>query len=77
MYEESLNEKQQDESKATYCKRRTPAQSEIKLIDFSESTAKEIYDKIRALQDPYPNAFVVCKDGTKLFLQKAKIEEEK
>ena len=67
----------QDESKATYYKRRIPNMSEIKLLDFKECTAKQLYDKIRALQDPYPNAFIVCKNDTKLFLQKAKIEEEK
>jgi methionyl-tRNA formyltransferase len=67
----------QNESKATNYKRRTPDMSEIKLSDFKDLTAKELYNKVRALQDPYPNAFVVCKDGTKLYLQKVKIDEEK
>lgn len=52
-------------------KRRTPEMSEIKLEDFKLSTAQEIYNKIRALQDPYPNAFVVCGDGSKLYLTEA------
>jgi methionyl-tRNA formyltransferase len=65
----------QDEKKATYYKRRTPDMSEIKVNDILNSSAKEIYNKIRALQDPYPNAYIVCGDGSKLFLQSASLEE--
>jgi methionyl-tRNA formyltransferase len=65
----------QDENEATYFKRRKPEESEIKISDFGNKTAKDIHNKIRALQDPYPNAFVVCKDGTKLFLKKSEFEE--
>ena len=67
----------QDESKATYYKRRTPEMSEIKISDFKEYTAEQLYDKIRALQDPYPNAFIVCKNGTKLYLMKARVDGKK
>jgi len=63
----------QDESKATSFRRRTPAQSEISASDFRDCTAEQLYNKIRALQDPYPNAFIVCKDNTKLKIQKAKV----
>ena len=69
--------KAQDESKATTYKRRTPDQSEIAVSDFAACTAKQLHDKIRALQDPYPNAFIVCKDGTKLYLQKSRTEDKK
>lgn len=54
-------------------KRRTPAMSEIKADDFANCTAKQIYDKIRCLQDPYPNPFIVCKDGVKLYITEAKL----
>jgi|TARA_Y100000310_G_scaffold25364_1_gene24287 methionyl-tRNA formyltransferase len=73
----NIKEVPQDKSKATYYKRRNPEQSEIKPEDFNKYDAEELYNKIRALQDPYPNAFVVCKNNTKLYIQKAKIEEEK
>lgn len=63
----------QDESKATYCYRRKPEMSEIKIDDFSNYTALDLHNKIRALQEPYPNAFVKCKDGTKLYLTESKI----
>ena len=67
----------QDESKATFFKRRTKDTSEIKIEDFNNFTAKEIHNKIRALQSPYPNAFIVCKDGTKLFIEYSKHGEQK
>jgi hypothetical protein len=51
--------------------------SEIKIDDFKQFTAEELYDKIRCLQKPYPNPFVVCKDGTKLYLEKVRFENEK
>ena len=67
---------EQDHSKATYYKRRKPKESEIKIKDLLECSAKQIYNKIRALQDPYPNAYIVCKDGTKLYLTGAKYDRD-
>jgi methionyl-tRNA formyltransferase len=62
--------------KGSYYKRRNPKQSEIKVSDFKYFTAEEIFNKIIGLQDPYPNAFIKCKDGTKLFLTNAKYEKQ-
>lgn len=64
----------QEESAKTYYKRRTPAMSEIKLEDFTNLSARTLYDKVRALQSPYPNAYVVCADGKKLYIEVAKNE---
>jgi len=64
----------QDESKSTFYKRRKPSMSEILIDDISTVTAEELHNKVRALQDPYPNAFIRCKDGTKLFIKKTEIE---
>ena len=61
--------------KGSYFKRRKPEQSEIKLSDFNYYTAEEIFNKIIGLQDPYPNAFIKCKNGSKLFLTNAKYEK--
>ena len=33
-----------------------------------------LYNKIRMLQDPYPNAYIVTKDNKKLFIKKAEIK---
>ncbi|MBI1935296.1 methionyl-tRNA formyltransferase [Candidatus Woesearchaeota archaeon] len=71
----SLKLIQQDHSKMTSFKRRTPAQSGIKIQDFRDFTAEQLYNKIRALQDPYPNAFIVCKDNTRLYIKKAAIDK--
>jgi methionyl-tRNA formyltransferase len=56
----------QDDKKATTFKRRKPEESEIK--DIQLKTVEELYNFIRALNDPYPNAFIKCKDGKKLYL---------
>lgn len=65
----------QDQSKQTYFKRRKPNESELTLNDFENKSAKELYDFIRALGDPYPNAYVICKDGKKLYFTGAKIDK--
>ena len=62
------NQIKQNEKEATFYKRRKPSMSEIKIEDLDSFTAKELHDKVRALQDPYPNAFITCKDGTKLYI---------
>jgi methionyl-tRNA formyltransferase len=64
----------QQEGKGSYYKRRNPSQSEIIESDFSNFTAEELFNKIVGLQDPYPNAFIKCKDGTKLYITNAKYE---
>jgi len=64
----NIKEELQDESQATFYKRRKPEDSEISIEDFKKYTAKELHNKIRALQDPYPNAYIKCKDK-KLFIK--------
>jgi UDP-4-amino-4-deoxy-L-arabinose formyltransferase/UDP-glucuronic acid dehydrogenase (UDP-4-keto-hexauronic acid decarboxylating) len=59
----------QDESQASYTPRRTPAQSEI---DWSESPER-IYNFIRALAPPYPNAFAWV-GSRKLVIPSARLE---
>lgn len=66
----------QDESKATVYKRRSPEQSELTVKDFKHKTSEELYNFIRALADPYPNAFITCKDGKKLYLTGARYDKE-
>ena len=66
----------QDEVEATTYKRRTPDQSEIFSYDFQTKTAEELYNLIRALNDPYPNAFIKCRDGSKLYITGAHLESQ-
>jgi len=68
---------EQDESKATFYWRRKPKMSEINVSDFGSYTAKELHNKIRSLQNPYPNAYIKCKDGTKLYLLKSEVDNER
>ena len=65
--------KKQNNDDATIYKRRKPSMSEINIDDIKNYTAKQLHDKIRALQNPYPNAFITCKDGTKLYLTESKV----
>ena len=69
-----LHPVEQDESQATYFKRRTPEDSEIFSHSFKYNTAEEIYNFIRMLADPYPNAFITCADGKKLYITQAHLE---
>ena len=58
--------------KPSYFKRRKPDQSELKDLNNSK---KYLYDFIRMLSDPYPNAFCFYNE-VKIFLKKATLCEE-
>ncbi|MFH1833023.1 MAG: formyltransferase family protein [Candidatus Levyibacteriota bacterium] len=65
----------QNELHATFYKRRKAEESELTIEDFRTKTAQELYNFIRSLGDPYPNAFIKCKNGKKLFFKKVSIEK--
>jgi methionyl-tRNA formyltransferase len=67
--------KEQNGSLATYCKRRTPEQSEITLEELKNESAETLYNKIRSLQTPYPRPYIVCGNGKKLYITGAIIDE--
>lgn len=58
----------------TVYKRRKPEESEITLKELESKSAEELYNKIRALQDPYPNAFIQTSKG-KLYLTGAHYDD--
>ena len=62
----------QDNSLSTSFKRRKLEDSEITIDDIKNSDPILLYNKIRSLNDPYPNAYIRCKDGKKLFLVQSK-----
>ncbi|MBI3103846.1 hypothetical protein HYZ05_02815 [Candidatus Daviesbacteria bacterium] len=66
----------QDPSIVTTFKRRKPEQSELTVKDFQTKTSDELYNFIRSLANPYPNAYIVCKDGKKIFFTDAHIEKD-
>jgi methionyl-tRNA formyltransferase len=64
----------QDNSKSTFFKRRTPKDSEITIEEIKNKSSEYIYNKIRMLDDPYPNAFIKTSDGKKLVIKQAIID---
>ena len=73
--ENGLKPVSQDHSKATYCKRRRPEDSEITIEELTRSKAGYLSNKIRMLADPYPNAFIRTIDGKKLVIKAVEIKE--
>lgn len=55
-------------------KRRTPAESEITPEELREGDGRWLADKVRALADPYPNAFIRTADGGRLLIREAVYE---
>jgi methionyl-tRNA formyltransferase len=54
-------------------KRRKPEMSEITLKEIKTKDSVYLFNKIRSLQDPYPNPFIKTKDGKKLIIKKVKL----
>jgi len=57
------------------CSRRTPKMSEITIEEIQNNSCKQLYDKVRCLTDPYPNAYIKTKDG-KLYITGARYEKD-
>jgi methionyl-tRNA formyltransferase len=74
IFDKGFNPLPQDHSKATYCKRRKPEESEITLDEIKSKPAEYLYNKIRMLSDPYPNAYITTSDGKKIVIKIAEIE---
>lgn len=68
-----LNVTDQNSEDATYCRRRLPEQSEITLTELETQTSEYLHNKIRMLQDPYPNPFIKTIDGKKLIIKNSQI----
>ena len=66
----------QDHSLATFCKRRTPEQSEVTIEELKNKDSKYLYNKVRMLQSPYPSAFVMTADGKKLIIKEVFVQED-
>jgi len=55
--------------------RRKPCDSEITFKEIKSKSAIYLYNKIRMLQNPYPNAYIKTADGKKLYLTKASLKK--
>lgn len=66
---------EQDNEKATYCRRRKEEESEITIDELIGKSSTYLFNKIRMLADPYPNAFFKTFDGKKLVIKKVEIHD--
>jgi methionyl-tRNA formyltransferase len=72
-----LSPELQDISKGSYFKRRKPEDSRLELEDFKKKSLIEIYDFIRSLTDPYPNAYLEDEFGNKLLFKEVELIKNK
>lgn len=76
IFENGLKEFQQNDVDATYFKRRSVEQSEITITELETRSAKYLHNKIRMLQDPYPNPFIRTVDGKKLIIKCCEVSDD-
>ena len=69
----NLDGKKQNEDNATYTSKRRPDDGEI----FTDMSVQEAERLVRALNGPYPSAFIKLKDSQKLFIHKVSLEDGK
>ncbi len=75
LLKEGLVRVRQDASQASYCKRRKPADSELTAEELRTASGEYLYNKIRMLADPYPNAYIRTSDGKRLLIKDAELGE--
>lgn len=66
--------KKQNNAQATIFKRRRPEDSEITLDEIQNKSGEYLYNKVRMLEDPYPNAYIKTKDGKKLIIKNMELQ---
>ena len=66
----------QNHNNASYFKRRSLESNEITLDEIQNKEAEYLFNKIRMLTDPYPNAFLKTKDGKFLLLKEVELHDE-
>lgn len=69
-----IRKPQNNELSTTY-KRRKESDSEITFDEILNNDPVYLYNKIRSLNDPYPNAYIKCKDGKKIYILDSKYEK--
>ena len=62
----------QDLDSGSFFNRLKPSDSEIKVEDFINYNPEYFHNKVRGLSSPYPNAYIKCKNGEKLYIIKTK-----
>lgn len=67
---------EQNHSEATYFKRRRIESSQITLDEINNKNALYLFNKIRMLSDPYPNAYLKTRDGKYLLIKEVELHDE-
>lgn len=75
LLEGKLEPTAQNHLEVSICKRRNPRESEITIEDLQNQTGEALYNKIRCLSDPYPNAYIKTIDGKRLLFKSALLKD--
>ena len=73
--EGNYNILKQNDSESTFYKRRLPEESEITVSELKNKPAEYLYNKVRMLADPYPNAFIRTSDNKKLIIKVVEVKD--
>jgi methionyl-tRNA formyltransferase len=73
----NITPKEQDSSIGSYYKRRAPNDSLLSKEQLNEMSLSDIYNFIRALTDPYPNAYIEDEKGNKLIFKEVSYIENR
>lgn len=71
----TIKPRRQNLSEGSYYVRRKPEESEITREMLQSYSTRQLYDFIRALTDPYPNAFIRDEAGNKLLIKAVEYQE--
>jgi methionyl-tRNA formyltransferase len=63
--------------RGSYYPRRTPAQSRIGIDDLPRFSLRDLYNFIRCLTDPYPNAYIEDNEGNRLVFKEVEWHEQR
>ena len=74
MISEGYDLKKQNNLEATIFKRRKLEENLITIEELKNMPGEYLYNKIRMLEDPYPNAYIETIDGKKLKIKKAELD---
>ena len=74
LLENGLFPVKQDASQASTYQRRLPKDSEITIEELKTMPAEYLFNKIRMLADPYPNAFITAADGKRLYILASRLD---
>ena len=66
----NINAEPQNLEEGSYVKRRNPKESKLLPQDFDFSDITALYNKIRCLTAPYPNAYIEDDKGNRLYFEK-------